>query len=314
MILLYPFDAHNHVHLGLQEKQTLTTASSLPDSLFAESDNRKMPLIQCQGMALMSTHPRDWDTVLSLATATSSPSTSIVVPCLGVHLWFLPDVPVNTDDEWKQRLEELLVLHPNAIVGEIGLDGFHYYYEKEEGESNNQQQRKTVCSMNRQNQVFSWQLELAAKLNRSVSIHVVQAFGPLLECLSAIQRNQERQRSQLLPKRLYFHAFGGKVGTVKQLLALCERSKKKGNCCCCCRVYFGFAPVINFRSPKTKDVIRCVGLDRIVLETDHEDPEQVPSSLVTGIRYLAETLECSYQQVVEQTTKNAADLYGVNLL
>lgn len=88
-----------------------------------------------------------------------------------------------------------------------------------------------------------------------------------------------------------------------QLLALCGRET----------TYFGFAPVINFRSPKTMDVVRHVGLDRLVLETDHEDASRVPESIENGIRLLAQALDESEETIVERTTENAFELYGLQL-
>lgn len=57
--------------------------------------------------------------------------------------------------------------------------------------------------------------------------------------MQALSNLKKKKTSHLnpLPPRMYFHAFGGRVGTVDQLLALCGREKGK--------VYFGFAPVIS---------------------------------------------------------------------
>ena len=141
-------------------------------------------------------------------------------------------------------------------------------------------------------------MEIAARLHRPVSIHVVQCFGPLMGALSKLKKSAHG-----LPPKVYFHAFGGKVGTIDQLLALC--GKQPG------QVYFGFAPVVNFRSPKTATVIRKVGLSRLVLETDHEDADLVPGSMEQGISLIADALHLSHDEVVEQTTRNAFDLYSL---
>ena len=105
-----------------------------------------------------------------------------------------------------------------------------------------------------------------------------------------------------MPSQMYFHAFGGKLGSVDQLIAACKGSE----------VYFGFAPIINFRSHKTADVIRKVGLDRLLLETDHEDAACVPESVESGIRIIAEALGCSEQDVIEKTTANAFHFYRLS--
>lgn len=147
-------------------------------------------------------------------------------------------------------------------------------------------------------EAFRLQMELAARLKRPVSIHGVQCFGALFDTLSLLKKS-----SVGLPPKIYFHAFGGKVGTVDQLSAICGRNL--GQC------YFGFAPVVNFRSSKTADVIRKVGLNRLVLETDHEDAALVAESLIDSIRLVANALDIEECLVVEQTTANAFDLYGL---
>jgi TatD DNase family protein len=232
-MLLLPFDAHNHIHLG-----RAAATDALPG---------------LGGMAIMATHPGDFDRVLELSRTLPAASGRqddddddvIVVPCLGVHPWFVAELSAadwaltdtqhdndGTDDPhdllptWLVQLETLLVQHPRATVGEIGLDGFRF----------DAATHALVCPMERQVQALRLQLELAARFQRPVSIHVVQAFGPLMTCLADLKKKKKIQ-GPVLPPRLYFHAFGGKLGTVDQLLALCGREPGQ--------VYFGFAPLVS---------------------------------------------------------------------
>lgn len=246
-------------------------------------------------MAIMSTHPRDFRTVEELATSlrTTCPGVD-VVPCYGVHPWFLHELQddpcqrTSDNNSWLTALEHLVQTTPGAAVGEIGLDAFHF-----DGDTGN-----LTSSMESQVVAFEAQMEIAARLRRPVSIHAVQCFGPLMTTLAKLKKGTSG-----LPPKLYFHAFGGKVGTIDQLLALC--GKQPG------QVYFGFSPVVNFRSPKTASVIRKVGLLRLVLETDHEDADLVQESMEQGISLIADALGVSHEEVVEQTTQNAYDLYGL---
>jgi Tat protein secretion system quality control protein TatD with DNase activity len=149
--------------------------------------------------------------------------------------------------------------------------------------------------MEKQVEAFRWHLELAYSLDKPVSVHCVQAFGPLMETLTRLKKQRK------LPRKIYFHAFGGKVGTIDQLTALCET------------LYFGFAAVVNFRSPKTADVIRKVGIERLVLETDHEDAALVHDSMAETISFIAKALNVDEQEVIVRTTRNAEELYGIAL-
>ena len=219
------------------------------------------------------------------------------MPCYGVHPWFLHDID---EDDWKivddtsqplwiTQLERLIKDTPEATVGEIGLDGFHFDPDTQD----------LTSSMEKQVEAFEAQMMIAARHQRPVSIHAVQCFGPLLTSLAKLKKS-----SSGLPPKVYFHAFGGKLGLIDQLTALCGRQPGK--------VYFGFAPVINFRSNKTFDVIRRVGLERLVLETDHEDAACVPESMNQGVSLIAQALDEPEETVVATTTKNAMDFYKLS--
>lgn len=272
-----PFDAHNHVHLG-----------PVPPLVALQSALSGCSVLS--GMALMSTQPRDYRRVSQLTESLPRQVPGVcIIPCYGVHPWFLHEL---TDRDWEtssgvpkwvQELDEWIVASSDAMVGEIGLDAARF--DPETGD--------LPTSMDRQLIAFEAQMEIAARRERPVSVHSVQCWGPMMSVLSRLKK------SSSLPPRIYFHAFGGKVGTVNQLLALCGRDT----------TYFGFAPVINFRSPKTADVIRRIGLDRIVLETDHEDASLVEESIQSGIQYIAEALGEPEEVVVERTTANALALY-----
>jgi TatD DNase family protein len=269
--------------------------------------------VRHSGMAIMSTHPRDYATVLRLALDLPQQGKLLessrpvnVVPCLGVHPWFLHEIPnddwtpEHCDDissasaptaivpRWQRELEIALLRNPKAIVGEIGLDGFHF----------DPITKELVCPLVRQAEAFVLQLDLAARLDRPACVHCVRSFGLLMQVLS------EARKRKALPPKLYFHAFGGKLGTVNQLLSICSGGVD---------VYFGFAPIVNFRSPKTADVIRRIGIDRLLLESDHEDAFLVGESLREAVRYYASALNLEEQDVVHATTRNAARFYGFQL-
>jgi TatD DNase family protein len=230
----------------------------------------------------------DWETTTTTTTTTTTATATTATATTRE----MSDSQLPCDSalpRWISEIEERLTSTPESVVGEIGLDGFHF----------DPVTRELTSPMDKQLEAFKLQMELAARLQKPVSIHTVQCFGHLMEALS-----QWKKSNTKLPPKMYFHAFGGKCGTVDQLLALCGREPGQ--------VYFGFAPVVNFRSPKTAAVIRKVGLERLVLETDHEDAACIPKSMEECIRYLSEALEVDEAVIVQQTTANAFDLYGLN--
>jgi Tat protein secretion system quality control protein TatD with DNase activity len=295
-MILPPFDSHNHVHMGPTPplRALLGPTATLTD---------QSPAV-VSGMAIMSTHPRDFDRVRQLSKDLPEirPGAQ-VVPCFGVHPWFLHelterdwhmDVSSEPDSNnnlpfWATEIERMVTSTPGAIVGEIGLDGFHFDPVTEQ----------LTSPMEKQVSAFRLQMELAARLDKPVSVHGVQCYGTMMPILSELKKSKTK-----LPPKIYFHAFGGKAGTVDQLTALCGRETG--------RVYFGFAPVVNFRSPRTAEIVRKVGIERLVLETDHEDAACVPESMEACVRFLSETLDMEEQEVIDKTTANAFDLYGLS--
>jgi Tat protein secretion system quality control protein TatD with DNase activity len=295
-MMVLPFDAHNHVHMGptlplqalLQEPSSLALPAASgrsngddDTSTAITHETAAAAAAALQGMAIMSTHPRDFEQVLSLSRELpcrfSNTLNVQVVACLGVHPWFLHElspedweiVGQQQDDnqvqsqqqphlqqqpKWLHEMEQLLIANPTSIVGEIGLDGFHFRSDTKE-----------LCStMDAQVQAFEMQLELATRLQRPVSIHAVQCFGQLYDSLARVkqrritmmknrlQHNDPDDKTEtkkpkkkkstalslpVLPPKIYFHAFAGKLGTIDQLLALCGRDVGK--------VCFGFASIVS---------------------------------------------------------------------
>ena len=422
-----PFDCHNHIQLG----DWISISGSSPlarkgSNVVVDEDDVvrqqyrdtiieeiRTTVPNCCGMALMSTHPRDFEIVQLLGSSsdTGNTGTSIsevndppfqCIPCFGIHPWFVHELteddwcPVNEEwndgdivvsvgevdpihpitiptlvstkflynyyqeyggcPRWMYQMETYIRENPTAIVGEIGLDKFHYTTgttvdtndDTRNYSVNNAATTTTTTTTEKQLTtpieqqilVFRCQLEMAIRYQRPVCIHCVHAFGPLLDTLATIKREysssssscsssssskKNQQGNNLHPfpiARLYFHAYGGKLNTILQILSVCEGVNHKKshsnrtttpttNCTILTKCYFGFAPCVNFRSPKTADIIRTIGISRLLLETDHEDLSLVSSSLTEGIQYIATALKLDTTTVVEQTTKNAAEFYNL---
>lgn len=363
---LLPFDAHNHIHLGPlpishdpvsdgsikgNDINTNCLVSSLSDYILDELNGKHL-----SGMAVMATHPRDFATILGLEDeikqrqrtkderdnqlASGDDEGSMrLVPCLGVHPWFLHELDSNNDwtlvpscdgegelvPKWTAELEELLEGKPQASVGEIGLDGFHF---RSDGDT-----KELTTPMDKQVNAFVLQLRIATRLRRPVSLHCVRAMGKLIDALEEVaSENYERFTARaktgewnhdadellVLPPRMYFHAFGGKASTVSQLVKTIEKprrikllhgSKIKFAKIRPPKVYFGFAPPVNFQSLKTPAVIRAVGIDRLVLETDREDIHSIGPDCEQSVEWTASILGVSPEELVRVTNANVRDLY-----
>jgi len=164
----------------------------------------------------------DWERVSELAERFD-----FVVPSYGLHPW-------KAKAQGREGEEKLRLLLENrgAMIGEIGLDRWIAGYDLED-----------------QINVFERQLEIAAELNRPVSIHCLRAWGQLVRSL---------KRFPELGGRLLVHSFGGSYEVARELLSLDAR----------------FSLSAYFFLEKKRDqleVFKRLPLDRLLLETDSPD-------------------------------------------
>ncbi len=192
---------------------------------------------------------------------------------IGVH----PDEIGELDEVQFQRMRELLKNEKMVAVGEIGLD---YYWDKEEHDL--------------QKKWFIRQLNLAKELNKPVIIHSRDAAADTLD----IMKEHARGLSGVI------HCFSYSAELAREYI-------KMG-------FYLGIGGVVTFKnSKKLKEIVREIPLESLVLETDSPYLAPVPnrgkrnSSL--NLVYVAEEIAglkgISYDEVVEQTEKNAKKLY-----
>jgi len=94
-------------------------------------------------------------------TARLSKEFSAILPCFGIHPWFVGSLT----DLWKERLESYLLKYPSGI-GETGLD----FTDK-------------TCDREKQIKVFQHHLILAGELKRPINIHVRNAWDTFIHTL-----------------------------------------------------------------------------------------------------------------------------------
>ena len=164
----------------------------------------------------------DWPAVLKLARDCPE-----VLPSFGCHPWHIKE----RSSEWQVKLVECLDQIPSA-VGEIGLD-----------------RRIKGHDFGQQEEVFSWQLRLAAEREIAVSIHCIQAWGPLLSIL----------RRGPLPRRGFLlHSYGGAPEMIPGFAKLGAYFSLPG--------YFAHE-----RKSRQRETFRHVPPDRLLIETDAPD-------------------------------------------
>ena len=166
------------------------THCHLADPKLADTLPAVLTEAQAAGVArfiIPATSLKDWRAVAQL----ERPSENIHI-ALGIHPWFSDGL----NEAAFQELEKELIRHPQAWVGEIGLD----FYGKEQ----------TKAQRDTQTDVFIRQLTLAQNLNRRVIIHNLKATA----AIAAAVKTAGFTRGGIV------HAFSGSVEEARILVKL----------------------------------------------------------------------------------------------
>ena len=172
--------------------------------------------------------------------------------------------------------------NPKVVaIGECGLD-----YYRLDSETKKQQE-----------EVFIKQIELASQIRKPLMIHCRGAFSDLIKIL-------KDKRHLLLSPAGIVHFMSGTKEDAEELLGL--------------GFYFSFGGVVTF-TRDYDEVIKYIGLDRIVLETDapyvapvpNRGQRNEPSFIIHTAAKLAEILEKTPKEVGETTTKNALAVFKI---
>ena len=205
-----------------------------------------------------------------------------VLAVVGVHPDNIGCMETLPEKEGIEILRSLAKYSKVVAIGEIGLD----YFEREPEEKN-----KTVRE--RQKYWFLEQLKLAKDLNKPVVIHSRDAAEDTYNVLKDFGYNK------------------GVIHCYSYSPEMAERFVKLG-------YYIGIGGVVTFKNAKkTKETVKRIGLEHIVLETDSPYLAPVPfrgkRNDSGNIKYIVEEiaglLEISEEKVIETTFNNAVKLY-----
>ena len=196
-----------------------------------------------------------------------------VYAAVGIH----PDEVGSLNEETFAQMKELFKEDKVVAVGEIGLD---YYWDNEPREV--------------QKKWFIRQLELARELELPVLIHSREAAADTMEIM--------KEHSKGLSGVIHCYSYSKEMA---------QEYIKMG-------FYIGVGGVITFKNAKKlKEVVENIPLTSIVLETDcpymAPEPNRGKRNNSAYICYVAEKIAelkgITYEEVVEQTEKNARHMY-----
>ena len=151
-----------------------------------------------------------------------------LLPAFGVHPWYAGALPLD----WLVTLERVLAAHPEAPVGEIGIDGL-----------------REEPSRDVQRQVCIRQLELAVQMQRPVVLHGARAWGELVAVVKPF--------APRLPG-FVAHAFAGSVEILRVLVALGGYVSFAGSVC-------------NPAARRMRAAAAAAPAERLLIETDAPD-------------------------------------------
>ncbi|MBB5348149.1 TatD family hydrolase [Desulfoprunum benzoelyticum] len=207
----------------------------LQDPRLAAIRNDVLARAAAAGVARMfcnATAEADWAEVLGLASISAA-----VIPFVGIHPWHAGTASAG----WEKRLTMILETS-RCGIGEIGLD------------------RKCPVAMERQEEIFSRQLQLATRLKRPLSLHCLGCWGRLREIL------EHQAKIAALPPTM-IHSFSGSSEIMQRLVRLgCWLSFSAG--------------LTDPKRERLRRVFVATPLHRILLETDA--PDQLPFALKTA--------------------------------
>jgi TatD DNase family protein len=208
-----------------------------------------------------------------------------VFACVGIH----PHETAKATDGDVQSIEELS-MHPKVVaIGEIGLDYYYAYSPRE-----------------RQRAVFASQLEVAVRRDLPVVIHTRESTQNAFSIVHRIISQYPHWRTgTAFPQRGVFHCFPGTVEEALQVFQL-------GFC-------VSFPGIVTFKKSEGLEVIKRIGIENILLETDSPYMSPVPlrgkrnepANIIYIGRKISEALNITEEIVAQRTTETAIRLFNL---
>ena len=194
---------------------------------------------------------------------------------IGIH-------PDNVDVDYKSQIkliEDNLAKHEFIGIGEIGLDYF-------ESPQDHEVQKKILIE----------ELLIARESHLPISMHIRDAFDDSLEIL---KKYQNGNLSGVI------HCFTGNAEQAQKCLDL--------------GFSLGIGGIVTFKKSTLPEVLKSVPFDKFVVETDSPCLAPVPfrgerndsSFLPFIVERIAEIYGCSHEEVSENTTLNAKNIFNL---
>ena len=190
--------------------------------------------------------------------------------------------PTSVKGEETKALDQIrreLETQKYCAVGEVGVDLYWNTTYREE-----------------QMEVFAKQIEFSLEFNLPLIIHTRKAFP---EIFTILHRYRKESPTGV------FHFFGGGIEEAKKAISM--------------GFYLGIGGVLTYKNSHLSNVVKEVGVNHLLLETDapylspvpFRGKRNEPSYLVETEKVLAKYLDLGIDEVKEITDKNARLLFNI---
>lgn len=188
--------------------------------------------------------------------------------------------PENDLDEIDNVMALIIKNKDNPKMVAIGEIGLDYYYYNKD---NKEEQIEILCK----------QLELAEKFNLPVIIHSREATGDMLSILKKYD------------VKGIIHCFNGSVEVAKEYIKLGYK--------------LGINGVITFKNCKLIKVIKTIGVDNVVFETDSpylapvpfRGEENNPTHVIDIVNFVSNNVGVSVEDLANISNKNIKDIFDI---
>lgn len=204
---------------------------------------------------------------------------------IGIH-------PENLADDLELQLSTThhLLLQNRAEIHAIGEIGLDLYWDK--------------SRVREQCHALEQQIMWAVENDLPVLLHIREAMPLFLELLKDNIYNKVKETGKRL--RGILHCYSG---TAEEAL----KALQYGD------FLFGVGGTLTYKKSKVPEVVRSLGLERIVLETDapylspipHRGKRNEPAYTRLTAQFMAELLEVPMEEVEQVTTSNAKRMLGL---
>jgi len=190
--------------------------------------------------------------------------------------------PCSVKEDFERELEIIDHYLRNRKFVALGETGLDFYWD--------------TTFKEQQYQAFERQIEWAIQYDLPIVIH---SRSSTKECIDLVARYVNRGLKGV------FHCFGGSREEANQIINL--------------GFYLGIGGVLTFKKSGLDEVIKQVGLERVVLETDtpylapvpYRGKRNEPSYIPLIAQKLSEVMGVTIDEIAEITTNNAKKLFNL---